>query len=447
MTAQPGMNQLWHAAAGPSDSGPERERRFPTSRFTEQGPCPFSERSSSRKPASTPATTARHGRLTALLRAWWWRIVWWLCGGLYVQGPRPAGPAVIVANHRSHADSAALLAALPHKHPPVFAAAADYWFTRTYRRWAVAVAMPALPVARTGAGAYLDLRAAAARVLADGGVVVVYPEGTRGDGGELGEFRLGAARLARDLGVPLVPVAIDGTQHVLPKNGRLRRHPVTVRFGTAVKGKGIPATADELRALVAGLLAGTHAPEPGRLRRLVTRLMTGPRAWLAGLAWGFAEAWSWPLLPELMLLLFAVVVPHRMIRQAIWLATGSVAGIVSHAWLASHGVQLPLPLTTPAMATAAAQDLAAGPWGLMHQMFSGIPVKVYAAQAGAAGLDPVALGLVAVVERFTRILAVAAVLAVLAGLARPLLRRHYPVYLAAASGSFVIILNRVLAAW
>ncbi len=62
-------------------------------------------------------------------------------------------------------------------------------------------------------------------------------------------------------------------------------------------------------------------------------------------------------------------------------------------------------------------------------------------------MDPVALGLVAVVERFARILAAAAMLAALARLAHPLLRRHYPAYLAVAAVCFALILSRVLAAW
>ena len=60
-------------------------------------------------------------------RARWalWRVVCWLLGGLTVAGELPRQRAyVVVANHGSHADTAALLAALPPASRPVFAAAA-----------------------------------------------------------------------------------------------------------------------------------------------------------------------------------------------------------------------------------------------------------------------------------------------------------------------------------
>lgn len=364
-------------------------------------------------------------------------------------GPIPGGPAIIVANHRSHADSAALIAALPVGQEVVFAAAADYWFARRSRRWLLQVAMPALALDRAGQSAYADMRCAAAPVLARGAVLVIYPEGSRGNGAELAAFKGGATRLAGDLGVPVIPVGIEGTQRVLPKSGRLHRHPVTVRFGPPLRGADLPPGPAALRDLVRDLL-GQPVPAPvaaSRLYRRVARSIDGPQAALLAACWGFAEAWSWPLLAEMSLVLFAVTVPRRLLRQALMLAAGSVAGVVTHAWLSAHGVALPLPLTTPAMLDAAAADLAGGPWGLVHQAFSGIPVKVYAAQAGAAGIDLLGLTAAAVVERGGRIIAVGLVLSGLAVAAQPLLRRWYPAYLVLVSLVFVTVLLRVVAAW
>jgi 1-acyl-sn-glycerol-3-phosphate acyltransferase len=84
-------------------------------------------------------------------RARWalWRAVCWLLGGLSVTGELPRLRAyVVVANHGSHADTAALLAALPPASRPVFAAAADYWFDVPARRASASGLAGILPVRR-----------------------------------------------------------------------------------------------------------------------------------------------------------------------------------------------------------------------------------------------------------------------------------------------------------
>jgi 1-acyl-sn-glycerol-3-phosphate acyltransferase len=189
-----------------------------------------------------------------------WRAVFAVVGGLRVTGPAPTGPAVVVANHNSHADTAALLAALPSYGRPVFAAAADYWFDIPARRVLVMSLAAALPVRRGAAGAYEAMLAVAAPHLAAGGIVVVFPEGTRAQDGQVGVFRSGALRLARDTGVALVPAAVLGTSDVLPKHGRLSPAPVEVRFGAAI-GPDELATLDAatLRGKVCDLLAAGPA--------------------------------------------------------------------------------------------------------------------------------------------------------------------------------------------
>ncbi|MBM4361412.1 MAG: 1-acyl-sn-glycerol-3-phosphate acyltransferase, partial [Deltaproteobacteria bacterium] len=52
-----------------------------------------------------------------------------------------------------------------------------------------------------------------------GGSVLVFPEGTRGDGGALLPFRSGAFRLARAAGIPLLPVGLAGAGTLLPRRG------------------------------------------------------------------------------------------------------------------------------------------------------------------------------------------------------------------------------------
>ena len=171
------------------------------------------------------------------LRRLLWRMVCWLLGGLTVRGRGNLGGAggrVVVANHGSHADTAALLAALPATARPVFVAAADYWFDVPVRRFIATSLAGILPVRRSGDGSYAALLEAARPALRAGRTVVLYPEGTRSTDGSVGEFRSGALRLARECGVPIVPVAIMGTADVLPKDGRYSPAPMRVLLGAPV---------------------------------------------------------------------------------------------------------------------------------------------------------------------------------------------------------------------
>jgi 1-acyl-sn-glycerol-3-phosphate acyltransferase len=211
----------------------------------------------------------------AVARRALWRTVLTLMGGLQVEGAPglPACPCVIVANHGSHADTAALIAALPARRQPAVAAAADYWFRGSLRSCICRALCAAFPVRRSGGGS-ADL-AAAARLLAAGRDVIVYPEGTRSRDGQTGHFHRGAACLAAAAGVPLVPAGISGTAALLPP-GRATRRPrraaVIVRIGAPViiaelaerlAGAGGDAVADatgEARARVVVLLGASYGP-------------------------------------------------------------------------------------------------------------------------------------------------------------------------------------------
>lgn len=164
----------------------------------------------------------------AYLRKALWRAAFTCSGGLEVVGRPPDGPCVVVANHSSHADTAALLAALPARRRPVVAAAADYWFAGPLRALVCRALVSGFPV-RRGGGGTADL-ARAVQLLEQGRIVVVYPEGTRSRDGRVGRFHSGAARIAGEAGVPIMPVSLLGTRGVLPVHGRLRRGRVLVRF-------------------------------------------------------------------------------------------------------------------------------------------------------------------------------------------------------------------------
>jgi 1-acyl-sn-glycerol-3-phosphate acyltransferase len=168
------------------------------------------------------------------MRPIWWRNYW----GLNVVGLEklPKGGAMIFcANHTSHLDAAAILAALPRQMAleVTTVAAADVWGERPLRQLVSKVTTNSLSVARKGdfAAGFRMLDA----VLQEGRPIILFPEGKRSVSGELLEFKPGAAMLAIRNEVPIVPVQIEGANEVMPVH---RVWPgagnVTVRFGEAI---------------------------------------------------------------------------------------------------------------------------------------------------------------------------------------------------------------------
>lgn len=92
-----------------------------------------------------------------------------------------------------------------------------------------------IPVDRTHGRKALQSLDEAARRIADGTSVIIFPEGTRSPDGRLGQFKAGTMVLAIKAGVPVVPVAILGTHRILPK-GRLLARPgrVEIRVGAPI---------------------------------------------------------------------------------------------------------------------------------------------------------------------------------------------------------------------
>ena len=144
-------------------------------------------------------------------------------------GPRSV---VFVANHTSHLDTPLILCSLPDdwRRRTAVAAAADYFFDTWWRATGSALVFNTFPIERRGG----TLSSTPGDLLSNGWNVVVFPEGTRSPDGWTRPFRLGAAFLAAQHGVPVVPIGIRGSFAAMPR-GRgwpvPGRPAVTVRFG------------------------------------------------------------------------------------------------------------------------------------------------------------------------------------------------------------------------
>jgi 1-acyl-sn-glycerol-3-phosphate acyltransferase len=160
---------------------------------------------------ATPAATLLVGltRLITGVRAQW------------IDGtpPAPGIQRVYFANHASHLDTLVIWSSLP---PPLRrqtspVAAMDYWSRHGLRRWLAVSVFQAILIERGTGGARESLRHLIG-ALDEGRSLILFPEGSRGDGQHIGELRAGLYHIARERpDVELVPVFLENLSRILPK--------------------------------------------------------------------------------------------------------------------------------------------------------------------------------------------------------------------------------------
>ncbi|MEX5303961.1 lysophospholipid acyltransferase family protein [Kocuria sabuli] len=132
------------------------------------------------------------------------------------------GPCIVVANHSSHLDAPLVLGSVPPRIRRDLATgvAADYFFTAPHKRLFTELIFNAFPVDRTGTGANRGL---SKQLLKADVPLLVFPEGTRSRTGRMASFKIGAAGLAKAVGVPVLPVALIGAHEAMPYGTRWPR--------------------------------------------------------------------------------------------------------------------------------------------------------------------------------------------------------------------------------
>jgi 1-acyl-sn-glycerol-3-phosphate acyltransferase len=174
----------------------------------------------------------------------------------------PRLPYVVVSNHQSLGDIA-VLSRLPWEMKWV---AKAELFRLPVAGWMMRMAGD-IPVNRSDPASRAAVLQRARRVLANRCSVMFFPEGTRSKDRVVKRFQAGAFRLAIDAGVPVLPIAIDGTHDAIPKHGWKFGDQITARVrvlppvDTAAYGPDdAPRLAEEVRQRVVDQIAAWHAP-------------------------------------------------------------------------------------------------------------------------------------------------------------------------------------------
>ena len=191
------------------------------------------EAASTRRPPTAPPRSDR-----SRLRQAWYRVVQHvvgsvlvLGGGLRATGRRnvPAsGGAMLVSNHLSHLDVFVL--GIPLIRPLNYVARSTLFLPVL---GAFIRSVGGFPIQREGMGA--EGLKETLRRLRNGGIVALFPEGTRSLDGELGELKAGIAVLATRAKVPIIPAAVAGTYEAWPRSRPFPLpEPLRVHYGLPI---------------------------------------------------------------------------------------------------------------------------------------------------------------------------------------------------------------------
>jgi long-chain acyl-CoA synthetase len=163
-------------------------------------------------------------------------------------------PVVFAANHQSHMDVPVIIAAMPGRWRARVAPAmakeffkahffpANYkwheWFTNSLNYYLSAFYFNTFPLPQREAGARQTLQYIG-ELTGEGWSILIFPEGERSTTGTLKPFRGGIGMIGARLGVPIVPVRIEGVERLMPVGSKfVVPGPVRVAFGAPLRLRG-----------------------------------------------------------------------------------------------------------------------------------------------------------------------------------------------------------------
>src|SRR3954463_15843240 len=225
----------------------------------------------------TSAGLVRGGILAGILAPLLYLYVKRRVDGRDVLGEEMTDPVIFVANHNSHLDTPTILRAIPPKwrKRTAVAAAADYFYKSRWRAWSAALVFNTVPMGRTGGGLNSGASDHVHELIADGWNLLIFPEGTRSRDGDIGRVKSGAAVIAAQHGLNIVPIWVGGTREAMPPGqnwpkrlrGRFfsRRVKVEVRFGEPIPSRD-PSDRREVMAQVRAFWERCERPDSGEER-------------------------------------------------------------------------------------------------------------------------------------------------------------------------------------
>ena len=135
------------------------------------------------------------------------------------------GPCVYVSNHQSYADILVLLNVI--KHQTGFIAKEELASIPVFSKWILRIG--SLFILRGDARESLKTISEGVDMIKDGYSLVIFPEGTRSRGGQMGEFKPGSLKLATKAKTVVVPLTINGSYKMYEEPGQITKH-VTIEI-------------------------------------------------------------------------------------------------------------------------------------------------------------------------------------------------------------------------
>lgn len=157
------------------------------------------------------------------------------------------GPAIIAANHNSHLDTMVLMSLYPlsclHRIRPV--AAADYFLVNPFLRWFSLSCIGIIPLDRGARTKKSELFSACHTALDNGDILILFPEGTRGNPEEMSTIKKGIFHIVKERDdTQITPIMMHGLGRSLPRGeGLLVPFNCDVIIGDKLPP---PATAEQL---------------------------------------------------------------------------------------------------------------------------------------------------------------------------------------------------------